>query len=492
MSSAARDSQTKFCRIYRRIEQKNSLFAEALRDLCLEGMLAPGAKYNGITFLYPPEKKIKDFIKMAYCDDAEKAIELLQTYVLPVAVNSSKEFINGKVGNLKKIRINTNATADGEKVTLSNGCVLEKDIKFQTLYGKGSLSVWNVISGDVPTDGESYMPEFKKMARKGGGFFNWGNSKRIEILNFVKDKLSQNINSDPFIDILVSFINHLKLRDNNTLDMIKPLFDYEAIISFFIIFEPYKKCGPYIIDDHVLESWKYDKPEHAPASFYIKYISREIYDKNKLIELIKKIDDVRPNINSTNLCTKIYNIYNNYYTIGSQIYTKEFIEKIPPNKKLWQDVFRFIVSSSIYALRGQKNTSIANYENIFKEIKELYPGNDYTKELIICRNLSSKNIEYMRDIMMTRKFMSSTDFLYITLPDTIACRIIGDADVKKTALVYNRTYDSYLRVYNISKTENKKHGGEKIISENTLDEIERYIKTNGEMPARLKRLLNQN
>src|SRR5579863_7111629 len=75
MASKKKNHPTKVCRIWQWIEGHDEQFAGLIRNLCMEGALAPG--FAGVTFLYPEDKAYRDSIIDADGDEAVKMVQSL-------------------------------------------------------------------------------------------------------------------------------------------------------------------------------------------------------------------------------------------------------------------------------------------------------------------------------------------------------------------------------------------------------------------------------
>ena len=98
--ASKKKSLARHCRIFQWVEAQDPEFAAAIRDLCLEGTLAPGKKGNGVTFLYPNDPAYRgEIVALAYSDEADKAVRLVESLIVPDALHKASEFQARKVGS---------------------------------------------------------------------------------------------------------------------------------------------------------------------------------------------------------------------------------------------------------------------------------------------------------------------------------------------------------------------------------------------------------
>lgn len=403
----------KFCRIFQWIEREDPELARAIRDLCLEGALSPSPAHRGITFLFPDEKRRKEIDKIAYGDDPDKASEIIRSYIIPDIFLSPSDFASKdrQCGNHLGVGFGKPTAHDSDSVTFKD-FKIEKAKTFKAMNKRSDdISVWKVVSGSPPMKGEAYSAPKKerreKPAKVGRG--EQRVSARLCLLQKAVDGLGVK-NVDPFLAYVVSFLNFLKWTGDATLDRISFALDYEPIVSFFILFEPFR-CSDYFIPDEVFNKW--------PQVFMFRNASEEYlrYFNVDRTNVAKQADATRQSLQNTRavaaqLCDGISKAYQNYDRSGL-IGGSAVIESTPaPGRKLWQDELRHVLGAMMYNFRlscpPEEHCDKTVICEIIANIGDCY-GGEYGPKLICLPKILPARRFAVPDIT---SFLMSTDFLY--------------------------------------------------------------------------------
>lgn len=176
-------SLKKFCKLSKYIEQKDKDLYEVFENLCMSHLLKPARGEDGITLLYPKEKKYREkIINAAYTKNPEEAIKMLKSIIVKGVHNNYASFSKG-VTNLLDQRIIVDETTDTH-VKLSTGLKLEKDTEFEPLTYNNMVVYFIVGKGEIPLNGPNAPTEvFDEKKIKGGS----SNSK-MNLHKLLQDK----------------------------------------------------------------------------------------------------------------------------------------------------------------------------------------------------------------------------------------------------------------------------------------------------------------
>jgi hypothetical protein len=534
MTSKKKGQLTKFCRIFPWIELQDSDFAGAIRDLCMEGNLSPGHYGTGITFLYPKDKSYREeIVSKAYSDQADEAIRLIESLILPVLVTSAADF-RGDIGSKLGIKIEVEGVT-GDKIKLKNGAVIVPVNSFKPLK-RDNISVWMIDSGRAPMEG----PEFKPPKRVRGGVETTEEqpkitqlSKRAELastveLNFDRCmRTDRCISNNPYLENSVSLLAHLKRYQLDLFTKVLPIIDRDPGVTFYLLVEPYKTHGEYLLPNDVLygeNGWNgtmtYEDPVSEYKSFFENLSSNDGNSANnnltgryEIPKAFSEPDSVRSmvdqmrtsltgNLNKVRTPTDLRALYatlESTNTIGGfgPILPESTLKALKNGKKLWQDEFRFLLHAKFQQLGVGQSDDGLNYSSteyageIVRFIRDHMPGNNYSHEAKL------SNLEaFSHDVHPTERFaaltgfINSTDFLYTPVPSEKIGGFWGggtnnfDSHDPRTMGIYNaeRSKEMALNRYNTTI----KSG----LSPQTILEIRTYISRHGKLPPEISNIEN--
>jgi len=231
-----------YCRIMLWIEEQDANLAWAIRNLCLEGLLAPGrkpvrGKPAGVTFLMPSKDVRKAILKEAESAAPEKAVEIIKAHIIPAALLKAEDFTAQKLATRGDFELPVKG-AKGGKVELEGGVELSP-ADFRAVKDKeGRLAVWTVTKGAVPTAGKPFsISDFSKGGSKVGGGAD--SADREEFLCEMRRYLATNAKSledctRVAMGYLHGLLNHLHKNYRDELRALLPLLDYSPIASLYI------------------------------------------------------------------------------------------------------------------------------------------------------------------------------------------------------------------------------------------------------------------
>jgi hypothetical protein len=480
----------KYCRIYNWIEDNDEEFADVMNQLCLDRVADTNKKHPSITFLMPKGKLRNKIVDLAYSDNPEEAANMIISLVLPHGYSSVEDFehasTNKKVGN--KLRYLFPEIKSSGKNSVNFGDKLEISLakKFAP-RDRSRIYIWQIDSGEPPNGYNKYvekqeyvLPDFSKRtftkkSTTGGDddgmsetIMNADNDRRsrFEFARKIEEVVAAQMNKKsmdplemyrPFVTQLLDIIFQYH---KNTSIKIRPLLDIDPVITFYLLVEPYKTTGDYIVCSDVFNSTLFNRvlgnvlgsTGIDPNSYVKKYKSilddynfesntATVFTKpDKIIDLTNFIKNkLLAENDSTSLPAEIIKIYNileerNEIVIDteqpmSNIFPKLLHDhyRVNHNKKLWQDEYRFIIHKCLKNIRSEFDLHrIPVYKDMLNMISKDLRGNNYSSELCIMNNYnksSSLNTCVKDNFKMTQLFVSCASFLYIGIPTKLASRV---------------------------------------------------------------------
>ena len=502
---------TKFCRIFQWVENKDREFAEAIKDLCMEGALTPFGKSTGVTFLFPDKKFRKEIIDKAYSDDADDAIKLINTLIIPDNLKQSSEFKNRPVGGRHGVLYKVVSTDNG-RVTFEGGATIVAAKDFNTLAKRDSIAVWLLESGRLPLTGESYTPPMRNFKLGGGDDqpqkpkYSFSNARMNLAINteaeyYVCMARDGCTTHNPYLSKMVSLLNFLKVKQPDVLNSLLPFLDYEPVVTFYLLIEPFKtSISDFLIPEDILFgdfSWN-NTSSYSDAVNEYKSFFETAPDSNSVMStdrqsVVAQVDLVRQTLmvpgELRSLPQKVKNNYNilvtqNSISGKSPILPADTLSKLTSDKKLWQDEFRFTIHEALQTLRSEP-FSASSFNGLIEDIHTSWPGNDYVKEIYLSNTSDiTKNVNSKMELVLLQRFVNSTDFLYV--PSNNMNESWGSMNPGDEQL-YNRNavaHSNLLKIQGMVRPSG--------ISPQTLQELEIYVRNNnGQLPQEVTNLLNQ-
>jgi hypothetical protein len=489
----------KYCRIYLWIEGKDPELAEAIKDLCMEGSLTPHKNMDGITFLMPSKDNLirKEIVAKAYTADASKAVDLIKSLILMNKYTSKHDFESDRnIGNklFAKLIVKKDESTD-DKIVLYDSSkpdktvVIKKEPKFIPLDDKKNIAVWNIVSGNPPTQKSGEKEHTYLFDPKKTGGDNDKNKKpskvvdsaiaklihspRAYIASKVEEEYCKKLRSytthlnNPYLRVLITIIKYLHDNYPDEYIKIKCLLDIDPIISFYIILEPYKTDGDYLISNDIINDYSLGKllsNESSTVNGQISNFSLQLLLKNKSYKnavvdykyylsqvidsedfklfslhdsIIDNIQKIRQHVldphQKFNMKKEVFDVYESLEVTNkvndiTPIYPKKLYNHFVSNrfKKLWQDEFRYLIGGLIKIMNEAYD--IDQKESHFNEICNhcmvLQPGNDYRNELVIMNDYNPKKVvgnEYVTiDDPELLNALKHDSYLLFTNPNYIA------------------------------------------------------------------------
>lgn len=427
------------CRITQFIEAQDPALAEAVHDLCMDHVLAPGRGGEGVTFLFPKEKAYRaEIVAKAYSEEANEAVKMIEALVIPFAIHGGPEFRARKLGTRRGIALKVEAV-EGDHVTLEGGVELEPEGEFVPLGGRGDvLAVWRVTKGRLPTEGPEFVPE-RRQKKVGGAITQW----RAAFAERVKaefdecwhrDRLASH---DPYLAKSLGLLQFLKLRRPEVFRAVAPLIDYSPFVTFYIMLEPYQSRGEHLIPDEVLygpDGWNGAEAYMSAVDEYTALIPAPASDAAALIAAIDRVrkgilGSGASNLNKFRTPEAIVAAYRDLVTtnrIGGvgPVFPAETLARLSPSKKLWQDTFRLVHGFAMVDAFIDDNVPAA-VDDVIASVCLHAPGDDYERETIVSVPALRAEPSPSWLFYLIVKFLNSSDFLYCARPPAEVPKDIG-------------------------------------------------------------------
>jgi hypothetical protein len=504
--SGKKKTMTRFCRIFQWLEDQDAELAEAIHNLCLEGALSPG-RSGGVTFLYPKDKAYRaEIISKTYSDEADEASKMVESLIVPIALIAGADFNSQAVGNRLGVKLVVES-AEGSKVKLAGGIELSLAEDFQTLSRRaGDIAVWIVTKGRLPLEGEAFKAPSgdRKKGRgvaggaRGGGII----SDRAVLATSLEGEFDRCQSRDrcagnnPYLAKVVSLLNFLRAKHPEVFTKVLPMLDFDPIITFYLLFEPYKTSGDYIIPDSIMfgdGGWNgSDLFSNAVFEYEGMFRALELQNDGAFVfrdhaGVASQIDSQRQALSSSSnprgappAVQEVYAKLASDNSIGGMrpILPESTLAALGGLKKLWQDELRFIIREALQTLRTQPY-STSDFAAIVRDLRAKWPGNNYADEIVLSNLAYLKtNVAPRSELLLLLKFVNSTDFLYVPVtPEQVGARW-GSMNPTEWEGCYN---GNLVALNNLRRTTGMVRGGCGL-SPQTMQELELYKRTNGRLP----------
>jgi hypothetical protein len=341
----------------------------------------------------------------------------------------------------------TMSRTGGGQVRLKNGAVLTYLPDFQNT---DTASIYQVVQGNLPTDGEQVGDQLNVKSSDVSGsreYVNYRNFNRRKQLHYhLIEKYANFVYKcckgereciNPYTRCVLSLLAHLKLKydnqgdSNNLYNVAVSMMGHGPIATFYILVQPMRTRGGYIISDEDINSFQIIDILKSPVDLWldilrdysakfpgditqIKNIKLKYFPKDevmmkgttakRLLELSEKMNDQNSDVNRA--------LRPFYPEMSWSIYMKN------PHMKYWQDKVRLHIFSKFDGISRVPSwkTNISNASDIhmnvcraWQHIAIRFPGEDYRSELedgVV--NIASDANAILRDY-----FINTGLFLYV-------------------------------------------------------------------------------
>lgn len=484
----------KHCRIFQWVEAQDPEFAGAIRDLCLEGLLAPGKKGSGVTFLYPQEASAREHIvQKAYtAEGAEEAVRLVEGLIVPDALHKAADFQSRQVGNRLGVPFGVES-AGGSKVRLTNGAELTLADDFHPFERRAAqVAVWR-LRGHVPAEGSGYTPPARAPKSGGNGPAPQGAAFRIGVFQAVLGEFARWAeapagHSDPFLAAAASLLNSL---DEDDLARVGPLLDYYPHVTLILLLEPCKRSPGHLLSDEAVMRWGNVRAYRESCALdYEGHLRRGAPPQAP--QRGAAVDEVRANVDCHAGRAAQPAVAGAYTNLEVRNAISGLTGVLPPaclqalagGKKLWQDELRHNLHAVLEPVVVGRHAGREVADKVWA-CCHAYPGDDYARETKFGAAALAADINPRARLIEMCLFVHSTDFLYVlSPPEAVNTEALGTlAPFSDELFNANGRGLLYLR--------SMERGSGAGISPQTLRELELYVRLNHKLPDSVTRLVSQ-
>jgi len=507
-------SKKSFTKLLDYIEIVDPDIYEIIEKFCLENLFIP-KRGSGLTFLIPTDEKFRNQLKMLSDseEDADKAVEIISSLIIvdilktPADVMEKRDDIPNSLG--QRIEIDG---VKGRSIILKSGTDMIIDERFKDGSKGGKLAVWLLNKGGIPTDGpKATFKYIKKQTSKLKSDepeepSENNNKIRRDIANRVENayivEMSNQTGKDIYLETTLSLIGYMIKNEYCRELLIEKIIPNLSLdkTDFYILFEPYKTVGPYIISDRILVDWSKDK-----KSINIKHVIEEI---NKYLDNSNHIkalmySNIQGALNEIN--EKRNKILNSRIAPQSmtkiilQAYDELFKSNILPESlikyhnsplhKMCEDEIRFVIYQLFSKLENEYIFDRRRFDDVIERIYDYTNGPDL-KPLLLrdVRNQIPSN----EKITEIRIFVNSTAFFYIPISFTAMTKypheyVLNKPSPRGISSIYNISEILHKRCLKIVETSYNNV----IKSKDKDDDIKKLIlkmKTEGKLDEFMKSL----
>jgi hypothetical protein len=512
MASKKKAPTRKYCRIHQWVSDQDPKFANAIRELCLEGALSGGR--SGVTFLYPKDEAYRaEIVEKAFSMDADKAVEMVNSLIIPMYLASGKDFSEQDIGSRGGVKFDVKS-ADSGKVKLDGDVELTLSDDFVPLDNRqGSLAVWIVSKGRPPLTGAPFKAGAGRPKKTEGGAERKYHGGREELARGDRALLATAVEAaygqsvlartpNPYLCKSVSLLNYLRLSRPELYGAVLPLIDYEPIVTFYILLEPYKRTGEYILPNDVLfgeGGWGgaeiYSDAVREYEAHFAAAPGAAGADASAVPAIYRdraavaaQVDQLRAQFargSKPRDAPKI--VCEMYATLAAQnsiaglgpILPAATLRIISGAKKLWQDELRFHLHYTLRELRAAPFSASEFNSEVVQTLRNMRPGNNYDRETSLTNPGDLQwNTSPSMELLLLNKFVNSTDFLYFAVPPSLVGDWGGDPCDPTDAEVFNCNKEALAQLRR-SVGSSRPAG----ISGGAMAELNHYFEQHGQIPA---------
>lgn len=461
--------------------QDNS-FAQLIDELALEYSLIP-KKDNGLTFIFPAKAQRLILTKLLH-NNAENVALQIRACIIPIALHTEQDFLTFPIGSELKVAYTAKVQQNG--VVINDSHI----IKRVATYNNKSAAIWQVVeligkSAWLPVTGRAYNPAdiVKKRCIMGGApivtpkivVYRERDAAKVE-KEYV-DYIQGGYGMNPYLTRVVGFLYALKVHCDKgserhqqvMYERILPLLDLNPLVSYYIIFEPYRICGSndFLVSDKIYHScYSHDVPMIKSVDYLTFFsahhkinnpsVSRSKFysDRSAVISAVRKLRESCDNPRDAHsFIAKAYTMLESRNSIGGL--TNVYPSLFEPYRLRWADQFRSNVNNIIRNF--SRATQAEDFTELFSYVKFIMPGINLKAELMFLspEPLEKRTVAPKFDLIALYKFLNTSDFLYVA-PDVInaaeTLKHSGTFDIGIDFTFYDRNYHAHKTIVTSRET----------------------------------------
>jgi hypothetical protein len=482
-----------YCRIIDYLDQVNPDLAAITRATCADLAMGSLKGKPGITFLLPQDKAfLSKLEKLAYSDKTDEAIQagyMINALTIRDVFKTPAEWKSREVANsLMPSQVVEVESTSAKEVVFKSGAKAVLDTAFRDASRRQNIAVWTLISGEIPVTTDKPAQQRSGKGKPKVGSYDPGNiqlqGERFKIALAVENTYAMcrlqreysarsSVYRDVYVDSVLSLVNYIyNVRKDTSLlyERVLPLISLDKI-DFYLLIEPHKSSGEYLLDDTLIHEWWLKRNSipcynenvlaiienllTAPAATSSPYL---VYsDRKKLLSLIHS---VRTSLGQT-VDAKPRQCIDAIAQHYSELETSNTIKGVGPvypeslaayykesaGLKFIQDELRYLTYGAFKRLEteGFDHGAFHELTNMIAEC--LYSGSEADRarnHKLLNKNILKVHISPSENVQEIKIFVYSTMLLYIPLTRAEA----NDLRVKYSI---TRPDPTYIVVFNISK-----------------------------------------
>lgn len=486
-----------YCRIIDYVEAVDSDLAELIRGTCTDMVLTSLKGKPGITFLMPQDKAFRAKLsELAYSEkpaDAIKAGDMINALIIRDVFKSPSDWMAKKDDIPNSLMPSQHVEIDsvsGKEVVFKSGAKAILDESFRDASKKTNLAVWK-LTGEIPvTTDKPAKLKYAKSGKKMGGYdvtAQMSQTQRYKIALAVEnayalsqlkkgsgDSLFGGGSSDIYLDYTLSLINYIMnvRKDTSTMyDRVLPLISLDKI-DFYLLVEPHKFGGSYLLDDGLISEWWVQKNRYSVNH---KDVVKQIEDllnhgSGALIytsraQLLDRINEVRCQLGQfvdgrprscVDEIAHVYEKLESDNTIGGMgpVYPAPLIQyyQSEPGLKMIHDDLRYLTYGAFKSLESE-SFDLGRYNEILNMIGECLfaatPDERSRQQKLLNKNTIKYAISPTEKINEIKVFLYSTMFMYTPMTESDAMGLKQKHSIRRpdpqNIVVFNISKDLYIQ-----------------------------------------------
>jgi hypothetical protein len=303
---------------------------------------------------------------------------------------------------------------------------------------------------------------------------------------------------NPYLGAVTSFLRYLEgvnsERSISLLERIIPLMDANPMISFYIIFQPYKRTGKYFVDrsyifdknnvlNFSLNAFGEDaeteykrllcyKPNQNRKAYSAKVFSNPTSVKAEVDRICQNLHNIVRAAHGPTAEILIADVKEIYTTLSTKNMLGNLINVFPDitmfeeeDQLLWVDELKFWATEFV---KKMDNNSPEKFTQMICSLREIFPGNNYAQELTV-HNTSDNRCDNSQSVA---KF---------ALGQFVKEAFMTTALEKNYATTGGALHNSRVKLNNMKN----RYG----ISGQALNELKSYVRSHGKLPHAVTDLL---
>jgi hypothetical protein len=369
-----------FCNPLLWLEANEPEFAKAINDLCASIRFT-----NRTTFVLPSKEVCKKF--MAHVDEGtpdgdDAAQSILSAHIINAQFDLDKwstgEIYTSDRSTIPAAKVNNTSGT----VTFPNGTKLTLPKDGKTRVGKALVFV---ADGELPrgernerSDGaQSSRSDRVRRVRKtdsdevaGGDEYGAKDRMRTVVFKLLSDEHKKHIGKnsrEPLMYMyMVSLLNFLKESHKDVYDAVLPIIDLDPFVTAVLLLQPYKKNGPYILDDDLIAAWggNRDNYDALRSDWYAHFVGQPY--ESRIRKMLEAIDNVRcrimeaPSVREFNkMLVETYNTLHKTGKVDGVEILSEATRKLfsDGHGLMWCDEMRFLLYRALSGINSSRDMS---------------------------------------------------------------------------------------------------------------------------------------